>query len=117
MLLHMACTAIKGFQGLILHSFETHLNTDKANLTSLKKKKNQQTNKKNPHQQQKKRATKHPKTQPTKTKQQGGRMGEEQEVGERACNCNIEHYRNSARFILDCIHRLEKQLKSTVKGK
>jgi len=51
------------FQGLTQHSFETHLNTDRANLTSFGKKKNKHTQK-------------------TPIKGEGWR--EEQEIGERA---------------------------------
>lgn len=62
MLWYMARTAIKLFQGLIQLSVETHLNTDKAKLTSFLT-----TNKK------------------TKAKNQGeGYRGEEQETGENA---------------------------------
>lgn len=61
MLQYLACTAVKPFQGLTQLSVETHLNTDKAQLTLFK----QQTKKPN-----------------QETREKGG--GEEQETGEKA---------------------------------
>lgn len=85
MLWYTACTAIKPFQGLTQLSVETHLNTDKAKLTLFK----QQTKKTN-----------------QKTREKGG--GRAEDWGE-GINCHVEHHRDSAIFILDCIYRLGKE--------
>lgn len=86
MLWYMACTAIKPFQGLTQLSVETHLNTDKAKLTLFK----QQTKKK-------------------QTKKQGRKVGGRAEDWGEGINCQVEHHRDSAIFILDCIYRLGKK--------
>lgn len=88
MLWYTACTAIKPFQGLTQLSVETHLNTDKAKLTSFK----QQTN-----------------NQKKQTKKQGRKVGGRAEDWGEGINCNLEHHRDSAIFILDYIYRFGKR--------
>lgn len=88
MLWYIACTAIKSFQGLTQLSVETHLNTDKAKPTLFK----QQTNK-----------------QKKKKKKQGRKVGGRAEDWGEGINCHLEHHRDSAIFILDCIYRSGKK--------